>query len=508
MQRTRAQTALMVPVTVLALALSACGGSSGTGSEDQGAGTQKDTLTLGQTADIEGYNITLQPSYQGWFGDAVWDTLLTCDELNNPSPQIAESWEISDDSTSATLKIREGQTFSDDTEIDAADIQASGELIATVNARFEGVKYDIADPNTITLTWPEPQAVMISRLCELGVTSSEAIEGGHLDETPVSSGPYELDAGSTTRGSTYTLTKREDYWDSETYPYQNLVLKVLESETAGINALKTGQIDGVLASAATIDEVKASGQEAITLSGATTRLLITDHKGESIPALGDVRVRQAMNMVFDRDAIAKQLYRGYATPAYQIFREGTDAYIEGLEDPYPYDVEKAKQLMEEAGYADGFDLQIPSVSGQNHDLLIPYIAEALGKINIKVTETPLTGPDAISNLLSGTYPVPLWQLGNYGDSRQDIVDYILPSGIWNVLHQEDPKVADLWNTVLTGTEEESAQAQKDINQYVIDQAWFVPMAYPNGFYAYNPEVKIPHVSDFANLHPLLRDFQK
>ena len=83
-------------------------------------------------------------------------------------------------------------------------------------------------------------------------------------------------------------------------------------------------------------------------------------------------------MVFDRDAIAEDLYRGYADPAYQIFRVGSDAYLEDLtEDPYPYDVEAAKALMEEAGYADGFTLQIPFFEGQGHDLLFPYITEQL-----------------------------------------------------------------------------------------------------------------------------------
>lgn len=244
------------------------------------------------------------------------------------------------------------------------------------------------------------------------------------------------------------------------------------------------------------------------MRGVTTRLLITDHNGEKIPALGDVRVRQAMNMVFDRDAIAEDLYRGYADPAYQIFRVGSDAYLEDLtEDPYPYDVEAAKALMAEAGYADGFTLQIPFFEGQGHDLLFPYVTEQLGQLNITVEQVNLTGPDAITNLLSGEYPVPLWQLGNYGESLQDIKDYILVDGIWNVSHQPDATIDALWQKILTGTDEEKVAAQQEINQYVIDQAWFVPMAYPDGFYAFDPAISIEKVSDFSALHPLLRDFQ-
>jgi ABC-type transport system substrate-binding protein len=213
--------------------------------------------------------------------------------------------------------------------------------------------------------------------------------------------------------------------------------------------------------------------------------------------------------VFDRDSIAKKLYRGFADPAYQIFRVGSDAYLEDLtEDPYAYDVEGGKALMKEAGFADGFTLQIPFMEGQNHDLLFPYITEQLAQLNIKVEQGNLTGPDAITNLLSGEYPVPLWQLGNYGESLQDIKDYVLTTGIWNVSHQPDPTIDALWQTVLTSSGDERIKAEREINQYVIDQAWFVPMAYPDGFYAHSPKVKIPTMSDFAALHPLLRDFQK
>lgn len=491
-----------------AIVLALAAGCSGGGGGSAAGGGETDTLRLGMTADIQGYSMKIQPSYQGWFADAVWDTVLICDAENNLSPQVADEWEFSEDSRSVTLHVRDGLTFSDGSRVDAEDIKASAEAASTVNARFEGLTFDIVDEQNLTITWPKPQAVMASRLCELTVTSSEYVEKNDFEADPVGSGPYLLDKANTVRGSVYRLTKREDYVDADVYPFQKLELKVLESETAGINALKTGQIDGVLASAATIDEVKSSGLEAVTMRGATTRLLLTDHGGETIPALGDIRVRQAMNMVFDREAIAGQLYRGNASPATQIFREGTDAYIEGLDDPYPYDVEKAKHLMAEAGYADGFDLEIPSMSGQNHELLIPYVTEQLGLINIRVKEAPQTGPDAIANILSGEYPVPLWQLGNFGDSRQDIVDYVLDSGLWNVSHQPDETVDRLWKTVLTGSEDEAVQAQKDINQYVIDQAWFVPMAYPDGFYAYSPDISIPTVSDFSQLHPLLRDFQK
>ncbi|MCJ1701812.1 ABC transporter substrate-binding protein [Rathayibacter festucae] len=501
--RRRAAMALALP-TAAVLALSACAPGGGTTASSGG----DNTLTLGMTADIPGLSVLIQPSYQGWFADAAWDALLICDEFGKPSAQLAEEWEYNDDQSSATLKLREGVKFSDGSDFDAADVEASLTAIGEVNARFEGLTYESPDANTITINFPQPIPTLDLIMCEANITSSEAVEGGNLDNEVVGSGPYLYQPGDSTVGSTYTLTKNPDYWDSETYPYDKLVLKVFTNETAALNALKTDQINGTLVSAATVDEAKTSGQDIVTLRGVTTRLLLTDHNGEKIPALGDVRVRQAMNMVFDRDAVAEQLYRGYADPAYQIFRPGSDAYLEDLTtDPYPYDIEKAKALMAEAGYADGFTLQIPFLEGQNHDLLFPYITAQLAELNITVEQANLSGPDAITNLLSGDYPVPLWQLGNYGESLQDIKDYVLPDGIWNVSHQTDATIDGLWQQILSGTPEERVTAEQEINQYIIDQAWFVPMAYPDGFYAHSPSVEIPTTSDFSALHPLLRDFQ-
>jgi peptide/nickel transport system substrate-binding protein len=425
-----------------------------------------------------------------------------------PSPQLVEEWSYNEDQSAATIKLRDGVTFSDGTTLDTSDVQNTLEMASEVNTRFQGLTYDIVDDLNMTITWPSPQPTLDMLMCEPQITSSEAIEAGNLDNEIVGTGPYLYDAAASIVGSEYTVTRNPDYWgDASEYPYDKITFKVFTNETAALNALKTDQIDGTIVSAATVAEAEKVGLNTITMRGNTTRLLITDHNGEKIPALGDKRVRQAMNMVLDRESIAKDLYRGYADPAYQIFRPGTDAYIEDLETAYPFDVDQAKQLMTEAGYEDGFTLPIPAIEGYNQDLLLPYITEQFAKINITVEQVNLTGPDAIADELSGDYPVPLWELGNYGTSIKDIQDYVLDDGLWNVSHQKDAKIDELWQQILTGDEQQKLDAQQEVAQYILDEAWFLPMAYPDGFYAFNDKVEIEKVSDHAQLHPLLRDIK-
>ena len=499
-----ASTVLTAVVTLTAM--SGCTSASTSSSTGAAGSGSKDTLTLGMTADVTtSYFET--PSYQGWIADALYDSVLQCDALGKPQPRAAEKWEFNADNTTATVHLRSGVKFSDGTPVDSAAVKASVGYAVPRNQRFAGVKVDTPDPLTAVIAWPKPQPVIALKLCDIRLTTPKAIEAAKFNDNPVGSGPYTLDAKATTSGSVYTLVKNDSYWNSQSYPYKKLVLKVITSDTAALNALKTGQIDGSLVGNATYNEATASGLKIQKLKGNTTRLLITDHLGKKIPALGNVDVRRAMNMVFDKAAMAKGLYQGHAEPAAQIFRPGSTAYIDDLPDAYPYNVDAAKALMAKAGYANGFTLQIPTMQGQNHELLLPVVSQQLGLLNIKVTQKPLSGPNAISDLLSGKFPVPMWQLGNYGESLQDIQDYVLQDGIWNVEHQPDATVNKLWNQILTGNDQQKADAQQAINRYITDQAWFVPMVYPEGFYAYNAKLNVKQSSDFAQLHPLLRDFQ-
>jgi peptide/nickel transport system substrate-binding protein len=508
----RSKPALIVSASALAVLLAGCTGQSATSAGPAGGtakNTPKDTLTLGMSADIQGWDPSNQPGYQGWAGEAVWDNLVKCDAFGKPEADIADKWSVSEDNKSFTAHIREGMKFSDGTPVDSAAVAATFEYITShggAQGDYKGIKVDTPDPQNVTITWPDPQPMIASRICSPKITTKALLGSGKVNDTPIGSGPYVLDAPNTTRGSVYTFTKNENHWNSANYPYKKLVLKVIESETATVSALKTKQINGALITPQSYNEITASGLKVVTLQGVTTRLLLTDHLGKKIPALGDVRVRRAINMVFDRDAMVKNLYQGHGKPSYQIFRPGSDAYIDGLQNPYPFDVAKAKALMAEAGYEKGFTLELPTMAGQNHEKLMPYVTQQLGRLNITVKQVPLSGANAISDLLSGTYPVVLWQLGNLGQSLQDIDIVVRQTGYWNLSHQPDATVDKLWKQILTGDDAQKKAAQQEINRYVIDQAWFAPMVNPDGFYAHSPEVTIDKVSDLEALTPKLRDF--
>ncbi|MET0888371.1 MAG: ABC transporter substrate-binding protein, partial [Mycetocola sp.] len=195
-----------------------------------------------------------------------------------------------------------------------------------------------------------------------------------------------------------------------------------------------------------------------------------------------------------------------ATPIWQPFQLNGQAILD-IEEPYPYDEEKAKALMAEAGFEDGFTLTIPTMEGQPWLPMVPYLTEQMAKLNITVEQKALSGPDAIAELLSGDFPVPVWQIGA-PSSIEDISIHILDTGFWNVSHQPNETITNLWNQIVTGTEDEKLAAQQEINQYVIDNAWFVPILSPYNYYAYDGDkVTIDKVTDPYGGHPTLIDFQ-
>lgn len=508
MRRTKrlARVSLTMATALTSLAaLSACTDSSSASSP----GGKKDTLTLGMTADIPGWDVSNQPSFQGWSAEAVYQDLVRNDLHGKPQPDAATSWKLNSNNTSVTYQLRPGMKFTDGTPVDATAVKKSFEYAATHGgqaARLAEFKITTSGPLAVTITADKPDEGLAG-IGGFKLASPKYLAAGNVNKAPVGSGPYKLDQAATTAGSVYTFTKNDAYWDPKAFPYKKLVLKVVKNQTAALNALKTGQIDGTLIDQSMYKEATASGLKVVGMRGNTTRLLLTDHQGKKIPALGSLDVRRAMNMVFDKKAMVEDFYQGRADPAYQIFRPGSAAYIKDLKEPYPYNVAKAKELMKKAGFEEGFTLTFPMFEGLGMEKLVPVVAQQLSVLNIRVEQKLLSGPKAVEELLSGKYPAPLWPLGNYANSLQDINDYVKVDGIWNVMHQPDPTVAKLTKQLSSAQGQEAVKIQQEINRYIIDQAWFVPMAYPDGFYAYSPKISVPRSTDANALNPRLWDFK-
>jgi peptide/nickel transport system substrate-binding protein len=509
--------AIVAALTVVsaAIALTGCVSNSGSsnGGSSNGSSSDKSTLTLALSATPP----SLDPAQQQSAGDSLWrwhavyDTLLRCDQNGEVGPAAAKSWTLSDNATKLTMVLRSGMKFSDGSPVNAAAAKASIEHMqnggGSDSGRVKGMTVATPDGETVVVTAPKPTGQLPMFMCFApGIIASPAqLTSSDVGTTPISSGPYTLDLTKTTTGSVYTYHKRADYWDAKSYPYQNLVLKVMPEVTARLNALKSAQIQGAIIDQASSAEASSSGLHVITHLGNWSGLFINDRAGAVVPALGDVRVRRAINMVFDRAAIAKGLYGGDAQVTTQIFTPDETAYEPSLDEKYAYNLKEAKALMAEAGYANGFDVQIPNWAPDSAKVN-PMVEQQLALLNIRAKEVTLSGPTALNKILSGSFPIFAGGLST-GGSLFDIVQSLAPDSIWNVMHSSDPALQPLLDQaqVLQGTA--AAADYKKISAYVVDQAWFAPWVAGKTYFALSSANLAPTQTDQFHLIPELWDFR-
>jgi len=480
------RTILFGGLSAVMLSAAACSPKNSPAGSAGGAATR--TLTLAVDADYIGFDPAKQQSggtvVQIW--QSVWDTLLKYSPEGEIVPNLAESFTMNDDNTVLTMKLRTGVKFTDGTEVDAAAAKASIEHMKTGGgsdaSRVAKLTVTAPDATTLVLTSPQPNGLMPTFMCLApGIVASPAsLTSSTRDQTPIGSGPYKLDASTTTTGASYSFVRNPDYWNKEAFPFEKVVFKILLDVTARVSALKSGQVNASPATSQTSAELKGSGLNLLENKVNWAGLFLGDRNGKAIPALGQLKVRQAMNMVFDREGIIKALFQGNGSVTNQIFNDKSEAYLPDAVNQYPFDVTKAKALMAEAGFSSGFDLTIPSLNGL--DYANPIITQQLGLLNIRVTEKKLSGGTAILELLSGKYPVFFFTLESRA-ALWDIVQSIAPDSIWNVTKDVDPALTPLIDKAQTLKGAEAKANAQAINKFLIDNAWFAPWALPTNFYA-------------------------
>jgi peptide/nickel transport system substrate-binding protein len=334
------------------------------------------------------------------------------------------------------------------------------------------------------------------------MASPKAIEDGSLKNGPVGTGPYTLDSGATTAGSQYTFVRNKAYWNAEAFPFDKIVFKPLNDPTAVLNALRSGQVDGALmTSAKNVAPAEASG---LTVDkntpGDVDGVYIWDRGGKIVKALGNVKVRQALNYAFDKNAIVKTAKQGYGQPTTQVFNKATAAYDPALDSKYTYDPAKAKQLLAEAGYANGFDVTIPDLSPVFPDAQAAMVQQLkdIG-VRVKVDKVPVN--QVINALLSGKYPMAYFSLASFRP-WDTVVIQLMKDSLWNPLKYEDPKATALIEKAQStppGPEQDALF--KELNTYVVDQAWNIPWTQVENAYITSKDVDVtPFV--FAPVPPI------
>lgn len=491
-----------------ALLITGCAGGTATGPAAPGASSDK--LTLAVALDSGPWEpALLQNGNQAQYWNAVYDTLLHMEPGSTEIvPGMAETWEYNDDQTVLTLGLREGITFTDGEAFDAEAVKANVENLKNGSGQnsvmVRSVEEVVAvDELTAELHLAQPDPALLTYLTLAGgVMGSPAVLGTDAITTePVGSGPYVLDTAATQPGVKFVFIRNADYWDPEAYPFESIELLVMTELTARVNALRSGQVQGIVADGSAVAESESAGLQVLQWPLDRSGLYLADRDGTVAPALADVRVRQAINHAIDADGILESIQLGFGERSTQVFNPNSENYLPELNDRYPYDPELAKELLAEAGYADGFDVLMPDNGTQKAN---PIVQQQLAEVGIRVTYEKVEPTGYVAAVQSGRYPM-FWMANSTAEPWWDMSKQIPAEAPWNPFSNATPELDALITSARGSSGESYTEAMTSINEYVVEEAWFDIWFLANTIYVTTADLEVeihpmnvvPYLNGFA-----------
>lgn len=473
-------------VVAAMLALSACSGTTDpapASSDTATAVAERDLVVAAVSAPNSLDPAQIVDGQQMFVWSSVLDTLLRkSPKTGELLPGAAESWEYNTDGTELTLELREGMTFSSGDAVTAdAVVQTmlrTKETPGSVQSRLAAVTgVEATDDTTVVVSFSSYDPQFLDNLAQgpgaIGDPATMAEERTATD--PVGSGPFTLDVAQTVPGSSYVLTKRDDYWDADNIPFKTLTVKVLQDPTASFNALQSGEINAATVQQTVVPQLNPD-QFTVTTNDAVavSYLNILDRAGETWPALGDKRVRQAINLAIDREGILKGIYSGTGKATAQIFSPYGSIYDESLNDTYDYDPKAGKKLIEQAGYA-GETFQIPSTFLST--TMEATLSQAFTDIGLTLEWVAVPPQQAQAASRSGEYGL-YFQILGFNSDVADAATTFGAAGFGNPRGFTDPTIDELFQTADTTVDfQEALPAYQELNEYVVEEGFVVPIAF-------------------------------
>ncbi|MFE5407610.1 ABC transporter substrate-binding protein [Microbacterium sp. NPDC056569] len=491
--------ALVAAAGTMAITLAACSaGGSAAEPSDEGSATAP-LLTLGQFVEPTSFDpaAAQEGNYLPYY-QAVYDTLILREADGSLAPMLATEWSWNEDLTILTLTLRDDVTFSDGAVFDAEAAKANIEhFIATpgpsANQASSIASVEAVDATTleISLDAPDP-ALEFSLANALGLMGSpDALGTDTIAAEPVGSGPYTLDTAETLVGSEYTYVRNEDYW-GEALPFDEIKFMVLTDETARVNALRSGQIDaGVFTAPATFQELEAAGLTVQSQTVDWSGFVYFDRTGALNPAFEDERVREAITLSIDKEALVEQVALGRGELTSQIFPTSSLSYNEAFDDDanFAYDPEKAKELLAEAGYEDGLTIDMP-ISPVFDPAIYTAIEQNLSDVGITMERVEYGPGQTLPAVFSGKHAIMYMTLAMFNDWTT-IRQYVAADAPWNPLHTEDPELTALIEEFQNAaSDEDRTAAGQEINQWLVDSNWYGVFSRAFATYANDADVEV------------------
>lgn len=424
-----------VAIAAVMLLITACGSGDGQGDEDAATSTAGPTETHDSASSTEPSSSTPVVDFDP-DGEAVFTVQGTPDTLDpfasanlvhiwNRSiplydrltqilpgpvvaPMVATSWEFSDDGLTLTFDLRDDVSFHDGTSLDAAAVKASLDFArdpdndsSLVQIHLDSIdEIEVPDPATVVLTLNRPFAELPAILSTpAGAIVNPSALGSDLSATAYGSGPYVVDL--VVLGDRVSYARADNYWDPDAQRLSRIEFIGMPDDIAKVNALRSGQVNGIwLLTTPGISSILDSLRDDFIMAEfVSSWFSITLNMAEGGP-LADVRVRQALNHAIDRDAINETIFDGLCPATSQALPPSMAGHDDTL--VYDYDLDRARELLADAGYADGFEMTILSGIGLNAQEAVSTVVQSqLQEIGVSLEIVPVDASELSRRFAQG-----------------------------------------------------------------------------------------------------------
>ena len=410
----------------------------------------------------------------------VFNTLVEYDTMKDEYiPGLAESWQqISD--TVWELKLREGVKFHDGSEFTAKDVKFTierGKEMGASKSRFASIsEVEIVDEHTVNLILNSPDNDIIYKLCEPNTVIISANAFETLDENEanqVGTGPYMYNEW--VQGDYLSLVRFDDYWDGATKT-KEIVIRAIPEASSRLIALQTGEID-MCVDPPVIDLHYVASDKNLVLWQIPSSNIRHISVNMEVEPFDNKLVRQAVMHAMDREALLALVYEGNATPHYGVMHPISEFYIEA--DTPEYNPEKAKSLLAEAGYPNGFKTTIYSSAGTVQKAVANVMQAQLAEVGIEVEIQSLETATFNAGVAhGGTFPLAVDGWGGHTIGPDNALrTYFHSNGSSNRSNIHDEYVDKLIDEAIAEKDYEKRKSlYAELQQYLIDNSNWIPLA--------------------------------
>jgi peptide/nickel transport system substrate-binding protein len=434
----------------------------------------------------------------------IFDSVIVNDEALRSRPGLAASWRVLDD-THWEFTFQPNVHFSDGSPITAQDIAASIDRATTIpsTASFRtytrSIKMIVAGaPNTFIIETKAPDPLLLNSLSRIRIISARYKDAPSSDfnsgKAAIGTGPYLFK--EYVPGSHVLLVRNEGHWGPKP-PWSEAILRIVAENGARIAGLLSGDLDlieGVPSEG--LDRVK-SNDRLHTISGISSRLVYfgmdqgrdvtpfaTDATGKPLERnpFRDRKVREAIDLAINRQAIVERVMDGVAMVATQYLPPGGFGTSPNIK-PAPYDPIKAKALLAEAGYPNGFGLTIHGPNGRyvNDARIVQAVAQMLARIGIAPKVEIMPWAVYGGRIREFSFSLGSWGV-NTGETSNPIValnatyDKEAGTGVSNFGRYSDPKVDELVKlAVRTMDDDKRAKLLAEASEIVFADRAILPL---------------------------------